>query len=170
VVRARARQERQLNGNPDDYRLAQRRDDALHWSLRRHCAVTPSQLASVFVMLGTVSLVVAGVFWAQGAVLVMPFALLELLALGTAFVVHARHATDGESVVLCDGRLVVEFESAGVVRRCEFERERVRLHPSGRQVLIEVRSGARVVRIGRYLRSDLRPVLLHELRQALREG
>lgn len=154
-------------GNPDAYRLAQRRDDALHWSLRRHCAVTPSQLASVFVMLGTVSLVVAGFFWVQGAVLVMPFAVLELLALGTAFVVHARHATDGESVILRDGRLVVECESAGVVRRCEFERERVRLNACGRQVLIEVRAGAQAVQIGRHLRSDLRPVLLSELRRAL---
>jgi len=159
-----------VNVNTGAYRLAQRHDDALLWSLRRHCAVTPSQLASVFVMLGAVSLLVAGLFWAQGAVLVMPFAVLELLALGTAFVVHARHATDGESVILRDGRLVVEFESAGVIRRCEFERERVRLNPSGRQVLIEVRSGAQAVKIGRHLRPDLRPVLLHELRQALREA
>jgi uncharacterized membrane protein len=156
-----------LNGNPDVYRLGQRRDDALHWSLRRQCAVTPSQLASVFVMLGMVSLVVAGFFWVQGAVLVMPFAVLELLALGTAFVVHARHATDGESVILRDGQLVVECECAGVVRRCEFQRERVRLNACGRQVLIEVRAGAQAVQIGRHLRSDLRPVLLSELRRAL---
>lgn len=159
-----------MDGKTDVYRLAQRRDDALYWSLRRHCAVTPSQLASVLVALGTVSLGVAGFFWTQGAVLVMPFALLEVLALGMAFLIHARHATDGESVILRDGRLVVECESAGVVQRCEFDRERVRLHPSGRQVLIEVRAGAQAVRIGRHLRSDLRPVLLHELRRALREA
>ncbi|TNF59195.1 MAG: DUF2244 domain-containing protein [Burkholderiales bacterium] len=150
--------------------MGQRRDGAWHWSLRRRCAVSPSQLASVFAMLGTASLLVAGFFWMQGAVLVMPFAVLELLALAAAFVVHARHATDGESVVLEGGRLVIESESAGVVRRCEFDRDRVRLNTSGRQVLVEVRAGAQAVQIGRHLRSDLRPVLLSEMRRALREG
>ncbi|HMN94446.1 MAG TPA: DUF2244 domain-containing protein [Hydrogenophaga sp.] len=68
------------------------------------------------------------------------------------------------------GRLVVESERAGVVRRCAFDRDRVRLHAVGQQVLIEVRSGGQAVEIGRHLRSDLRPVLLNELRRALREA
>jgi len=156
--------------SPDGLRLGQQRDGAWHWSLRRRCAVSPSQLASVFAALGTASLLVAGCFWLQGAVLVMPFAVLELLALGAAFVVHARHATDGESVVLAGGRLVVECERAGVIRRCAFDRQRVRLRAIGQQALIEVRSGGQALEIGRHLRSDLRPVLLSELRQALRGG
>ncbi|MEZ5645709.1 MAG: DUF2244 domain-containing protein [Burkholderiaceae bacterium] len=158
-----------MTGKTEAFRLAQRRDDAWHWSLRRSCAMSPSQLASVFVMLGAASLAVAGFFWSQGAVLVMPFALLEWLALGVAFVVHARHATDGESVILRGASLVVESEKAGVVRRCEFERVRVRLNGGG-PVLIEVRAGSRTVSVGRHLRPDLRPVFLRELQQALTQA
>ncbi len=158
-----------MNSDPDVYRLAQSCDGALVWSLRRHCSVAPSQLAMVFALLGTVSLGFAVFFWTQGAVLVMPFAVLELLALGAAFVVHARHATDGESVTIRGGQLIVESESAGEIRRSEFERGHVRLHSGGRQVLIEVRAGAQTVRIGRHLRPELRPLLLNELRRALRD-
>jgi hypothetical protein len=46
---------------------------------------------------------VAGVgtfFWFQGAVLILPFAWLELAAVGVAFVVYARHAADGEHILL----------------------------------------------------------------------
>jgi uncharacterized membrane protein len=112
---------------------------------------------------------VAGFFWMQGATLILPFAVLELLALGTAFVVHARHATDGEHVVLRGEQLVVECERAGVVRRCAFDRGRVRLHADPNRSLIELRAGGQSVEIGRHLRSDLRPVLLRELRTALGE-
>ena len=155
--------------SPDGVRLGQQQDGVWQWSLRRRCAVSPAQLASVFLLLGTVSLMVAGFFWMQGATLIMPFAVLELLALGTAFVVHARHATDGEHVVLRGEQLVVECERAGVVRRCAFDRGRVRLRADPARSLIELRAGGQSVEIGRHLRSDLRPVLLRELRTALGE-
>ena len=84
---------------------------------------------------------VAVFFWFQGAVLVLPFALLELAALATAFVVYARHAADSERVSLQGGRLIVELETAGHVRRSEFVREWVRVEPLSRGQLVEVRSG-----------------------------
>jgi len=62
----------------------------------------------VFASLGSVSLMIAGMFAASGAWLVLPFAVVELLALGVAFVVYARHAADYERIVLCRGCLMVE--------------------------------------------------------------
>jgi uncharacterized membrane protein len=150
------------------FRLATMSADGLHWTLRRNCSVTPGQLAATFVALGTLSLAVAGFFWFQGAVLVLPFALLELAALATAFVVYARHAADSERVSLQGGRLIVELETAGSVRRSEFVREWVRIDPRSRGNLGEVRSGGLSVQVGRYLRPELRPVLAHEIRQALK--
>jgi len=100
-------------------------------------------------------------------VLVLPFALLELAALATAFVVYARHAADSERVSLQGGRLIVELETAGHVRRSEFVREWVRVEPLSRGQLVEVRSGGSSVQLGRFLRPELRPVLAREIRQAL---
>jgi uncharacterized membrane protein len=115
------------------------------------------------------SMGVAAFFWSQGATLVLPFAVLELVAVGTAFLVYGRHATDNECIRLMEGRLVVEWETAGRSSRCEFAREWVRVEPrSDAGQLIEVRGGGRSVRVGRFLRSDLRPLLAREIRQALR--
>lgn len=150
------------------FRLATVSEEGLDWTLRRNCAVSPAQMAAVFAALGGVSLIVALFFWFQGALLVLPFAVLELTALLVAFLVHARHAADRERVSLQGGRLIVEHEMAGRVLRSEFPRAWVRVVPSVRGGLVEVRSGADTVQVGRYLRPELRHVLAHELRYALR--
>ncbi len=143
----------------------------MEWSLKRNCSVTPAQLGWLYASLCVVSLGVAVGFWSQGATLVLPFALLELVAVGSAFLVYARHATDRERIRLLDGQLVVEQETAGRIRRCEFAREWVRVEPQGDDgQMIEVRGGGRSVKVGRYLRSDLRPALAREIRLALRGG
>ena len=154
----------------ESFRLATVSDTGTSWVLRRNCAVTPGQLAAVLGTLGVLSLAVAGFFWLQGAVLILPFAVLELLALGGAFLVHARHAADGESIRLLGGRLVVEVESAGKVQRSEFPASWVRVASRKGNALVEVMGGGRSVWVGRHLRPDLRPVLAMELRQALSQG
>ncbi|EWS65375.1 hypothetical protein Y695_01369 [Hydrogenophaga sp. T4] len=117
------------------------------------------------------SLGVAGFFWSQGATLVLPFTAVELMAVGTAFLVFARHATDRERISLRDGRLVVELETAGEIRRCEFLSHGVQIDTGqGREGLIELRGGGHAVHVGRYLRPDLRPELAREIALALREG
>ncbi|MDP2073969.1 DUF2244 domain-containing protein [Hydrogenophaga sp.] len=141
----------------------------MEWSLKRNCSVTPAQLGYLYASMCILSMGVAAFFWSQGATLVLPFAVLELVAVGAAFLVYARHATDSERISLLEGRLVVEWETAGRLSRCEFAREWVRVEPRpdvGQ--LIEVRGGGRSVQVGRFLRSDLRPLLAREIRQALR--
>ncbi|MDP1780909.1 MAG: DUF2244 domain-containing protein, partial [Hydrogenophaga sp.] len=136
---------------------------------KRNCSVTPAQLGYLYASMCILSMGVAAFFWSQGATLVLPFAVLELVAVGAAFLVYARHATDSERISLLEGRLVVEWETAGRSSRCEFAREWVRVEPRpdvGQ--LIEVRGGGRSVQVGRFLRSDLRPLLAREIRQALR--
>jgi len=140
-----------------------------HWFLRRNCSVTPAQLGWLYASLCVVSLGIATVFWFQGARLILPFAWLELAAVGIAFLAYARHATDGEKISLSGGRLVVELENAGRLQRAEFEREWVRVEPSaGDKSLIEVSARGRSVNVGRYVRPELRPALAREIRMALR--
>ena len=142
---------------------------AVQWLLKRNCSVTPVQLACLYASLCTVSMGIAGFFWFQGVLMIMPFALLELVAVGVAFWVYARHATDGERIVLQGGHLVVELESGGRIERAEFNREWVRVEPRGGDgSLIEVSGQGRSVRVGRHVRPELRPALAREIRYALR--
>lgn len=139
------------------------------WLLKRPCSLTPAQLAWTYVSLCVVSLAIAGFFWSQGATLVMPFAGAELLAVGAAFLVYARHAGDAEKIILKGGQLVVEQETAGRTLRAEFNREWVRVEPrDGDGSLIEVSGQGRLVRVGRHVRPELRPALAREIRSALR--
>lgn len=141
----------------------------VQWLLKRNCSVTPGQLLGLFASLFVVSMAIATFFWFQGATLVMPFAWAELVALAVAFSVYARHARDGEKIVLQGARLVVELETAGRLERAEFNREWVRVEPKGGDgSLIEVSGQGRSVRVGRHLRPELRPALAREIRMALR--
>ena len=100
---------------------------------------------------------------------VMPFAFVELVAVGFAFLVYARHATDGEEISLQGAQLVVELEKSGRRVRSEFNRDWVRVEPlSGDGSLIELSGQGRKVQVGRYVRPELRAVLAREIRMALR--
>ncbi|MFC5496019.1 DUF2244 domain-containing protein [Caenimonas terrae] len=153
------------------FRFATVQGQNIHWFLQRNCSVTPAQLAWLYVSLCAVSLGIGVVFWWHGATLVLPFAWIELVAVGAAFVVYARHAADGERISLQGRQLVVELENAGRLERAEFDREWVRVEPSAAdRSLIEVSGRGRSVNVGRYVRPELRPALAQEIRRALRDG
>jgi uncharacterized membrane protein len=105
------------------FRFATVQGQNFQWFLRRNCSVTPRQLGYIYLSLCVVSLGTGVVFWFQGATLILPIAWLELMVVGAAFLMYARHATDGETIRLTDGQLVIEQESAGKLSRCEFRRE-----------------------------------------------
>ena len=152
------------------FRFATVQGQNIHWFLQRNCSVTPAQLAWLYASLCAVSLGIGTVFWWHGATLVLPFASIELLAVGAAFVAYARHAADGERISLQGRQLVVELENAGRLERAEFDREWVRVEPSAAdRSLIEVSGGGRSVNVGRYVRPELRPALAQEIRRALRD-
>lgn len=151
------------------FRFATVSGQNIHWFLRRNCSITPVQLAWLYASLCLVSLGIGAFFWFRGAKLVMPFAWAELVLVGIAFLVYARHATDGEKISLQGAQLVVELEHAGRLERAEFGREWVRVEPkAGDWSLIEVSGRGRTVEVGRYVRPELRPALAREIRMALR--
>jgi uncharacterized membrane protein len=153
------------------FRFATVQGQAVYWFLKRNCSVTPQQLGWLYASLCVLSLGIAGMFWSMGAVLVMPFAWLELAAVGLAFLAYSRHAADGEKISLKGRQLVVEFESAGHLQRAEFNRDWVRVEPvAGDRSLIELSGQGRRVNVGRFVRPELRPVLAQEIRKALREA
>jgi uncharacterized membrane protein len=151
------------------FRFATVQGQNIQWFLRRNCSVTPKQLMWVYLSMCVLSLGIGTLFWVNGATFVLPFAWIELLAVGIAFVVYARHATDGERIYLDGSQLVVELEQAGKLERKSFKREWVRVEPgAGDRALIEVSGQGRSIEVGRYVRPELRPDLAREIRRALR--
>ena len=130
--------------------------------------MTPRQLAASFALIAFVSLTIGAFCWFQGAVLVLPFASLELLAVGIAFVVYARHALDGERIWLEGSVLVVESENAGEMVRREFQRAWVRIEQVAHgNAMIEICCHGQRVPVGRFIRNELRQRVAAELRLAL---
>jgi uncharacterized membrane protein len=97
--------------------------------------------------------------------------MLELLVVGVAFFMYARHATDGERVRLAQGQLEVEVELAGNVIRTVFQSQWVRvLPPATPSALIEISGQGQSVLLGRHVRPEFRAVLARELASAVRLG
>jgi uncharacterized membrane protein len=143
----------------------------LQWVMRRNCSITPRQLLSVYGSLCVLSLAIGLGFWSQGATYVLGFAGAELLLVGIALVVYARHAADRDTVTL-DGRDVqVERHYGRQVERADFRAEWVCVEPAQAQgSLVELTGQGRRMRVGRFLRPELRAALAHELRRALRRA
>jgi uncharacterized membrane protein len=139
------------------------------WLMKRNCSLTPRQVGWFYFSIVCFSTAIAVFFVAwQGAWLVLPFAGLELLGLGIALLVHARHAADYERVSLTDGMLVVETASASRITREVFNPRwvRVELGESFR-ALVVLRSDKRIVRVGLYLDPYRRRKFAQELAAAL---
>ena len=141
----------------------------MQWVMRRNCSITPRQLVGVYLSLCVVSLGISVAFWIVGAPAVLAFAGLELLMLGAAFALYARHATDCETITLAGRELAIEHRCGQGVERASFRAEWVRVEPASDDgSLVEVSGEGRHTRVGRYVRPEWRAQLAQELRLALR--
>jgi uncharacterized membrane protein len=142
---------------------------AMQWVLRRNCSVTPRQLLGAYLSLCMLSMSIALGFWWVGATVVLAFAGLELLAVGMAMLVFARHAGDRETITLDGSELAVEHHFGHAVRRTIFRSAWVRVEPQAAQgSLVELSGEGSSACVGRYLPAGLRADLAQELRAALR--
>lgn len=138
------------------------------WTLKRNCSMSPRQLALFYSVLCSTSLLVAALFAVHGAWYILGFASLEMLAMGLAFFVYARHASDREHIALLDGCLLVELIQVERVRQFRLDPRRTRVEPPapGRE-LIGLEANGTKVEIGRFLTEWKRREFAWELRSAL---
>lgn len=142
--------------------------DTHQWVMKRNCAMSPRQLAGWFGSLAAVSLLLAAFFAVKGAWLVVPFTLIEIAALGAAFVWWSRHATDYERIVVGRGLLSVESSSGERLRRVERRPAWVRVEYGGaRRDSIRIVSSGEAIEVGGLVPDDRRAALARELRGAL---
>ena len=141
----------------------------LQWVLKRNCSITPAQLFATYLALCAVSLGIALAFTWHGASPVLAFAGIELLLVGAALLVYARHAADQERITLADGALKVEHRRGTQTELTQFRAAWVRVEPChGEGSLVELSGDGRRALVGRYLRPEMRTPLAQELRAALR--
>jgi len=140
------------------------------WQLKRNCSLAPRQLFAAYLAICLLSLSVAGGFWLIGAVYVMPFAFIELTALGAALLMYARHATDREFIGLRADLVRVECHNGGRLQCVDFNPRWVRVEPQRHDgSLIRLSGHGRTVDIGRHVQPGLRRQLAVEFRWALRQ-
>ncbi|HEY4353362.1 MAG TPA: DUF2244 domain-containing protein [Paraburkholderia sp.] len=140
------------------------------WLMKRNCAVSPRQFVWFYMSLASFSLFIAFLLVLCGAWLVLPFTGIELLAVGVAFAMYARHAVDYERVRLYPNRLVIEQVSAEDVTQFEFNPRWVRVEtgttPRDRIKLV---SRGETIMIGQHLAQYRRAEFANELRRWLRQ-
>ncbi len=142
---------------------------ALQWLQKRNCSLTPRQLGLFYLSLSAVSLLIGVFFFLQGAPLVLLFTGLELLAVGVALAIFARHAGDRETLTLVGRSLQVEQWVGQRVKRTDFPADCLHVEPArGQGSLVQLSGRGQQVRVGRFLRPELRGAFARELRHALR--
>jgi uncharacterized membrane protein len=135
------------------------------WLCRPNCALRPGQLAAVFGAVAAMSLVVAGAFAWSGAWMVLPFACLEVLALGLAFAIHARHVLDYEQIVLGPDGLEVETRVGASVHQHRCTPAWLRVEYAGRRrELIGLVASGKTIEVGRFVPESQRSELAAELK------
>jgi uncharacterized membrane protein len=137
--------------------------------LKRNCSNSPAGFACACGALAVLVLAIGAGFAAAGAWLVLPFAGLEVLLLGAAFVLYARQAADYERIELGAGRLSVEVAERGRTARHALDPRRVRVcvEKEG-EARIVLRAPGEEVEVGRNLDAPSRIRLAAELERRLR--
>jgi uncharacterized membrane protein len=133
--------------------------------LRRNCSIAPRALLLVFALLAALAAGIASAFAALGAWLILPFAGLEIVLLGAAFWVTARHATDFERIERARDRLTVDVSEAERVRHYEMDARRARVRLRGGQVLLQ--APRTQLEVGRHLDAASRAGFAAELGKRL---
>ena len=138
--------------------------------LKRNCSISPAGLLWVYGLIAAVTLGIAAVFAALGAWVILPFAGIEVVALGIAFALNGRHAADYERIELGAGSLTVEVCESDSVRRHEFSpaRASVMVAGAGRGMRVMLESPGHSLEIGRHLHEQARLELAGELKRRLR--
>jgi uncharacterized membrane protein len=141
----------------------------VEWLLRRNCSMAPRQVFGFYLSLCAVSLAIALGFTWHGATPVLAFAGAELVLVGVALLVYARHAADQERIALLRGRLHVTTRRGTQTEAIDFRAAWVRVEPTaGDGSLVELSGDGQRIHVGRYVRAEWRQQLAQELRAALR--
>lgn len=147
-------------------------DDDYCLLAKPNCSISAGGMLKVMALIAGFSLLVAIGFSIAGAWLVLPFAGLELLALGFAFYHMHLHAADFEKIMVEGDVVSVTQKNYRELRHQEFNRYWAKLkfstRPNGDHVLA-LRSHGKELQVGRrFLNNEQRLALAEQLKRRLR--
>lgn len=138
------------------------------WVFRRNCSLTPKQLLHWYLSLCLITMVIATGFLLAGFWIVLPFAGLELLLVGIAFVVYARHAADYEMIELQPNQLVLVMADGAKLTQLEWTPQWAKLSYNGKyKAPLLFSHRGQQVKIGKFIAEKDKSALHRELKAAL---
>jgi uncharacterized membrane protein len=141
-------------------------NDPVRWIFKKNCSFTPKQVGLFYLAQSVFSLIVASFFLIQGIWLILPFTLLELIVLGFALLIYAKHATDYEEIMLNHDQLVITHYEANKLNTFVANLLWVKLSkkPTEKK-LIGIEYKGQLIEIGRFIhlhkRDEFRSQLAH---------
>lgn len=138
------------------------------WVFKRNCSLSPKQLMQWYLSLCLITLTIASGFLFAGFWIVLPFAGIELLLVGIAFVVYARHAADYEKIELQPNQLLLVIAEGSKVTQLEWSPQWAKLSYNGKYKapLLFSYKGQKV-KIGKFIAEKDKSALHRELKAAL---
>ena len=138
-------------------------------TVKRNCSISPQGCLRLLATMMMLSLGIAAAFAWFGAWMILPFAVIEMLALVVAFYLVGRHAADRESIELENGLLTVRLHEAGRNTEYRFNPAWTRLvvEEAPRTLRLAIRERGRELEIGRHLDRGRRKALATELKHRL---
>ena len=120
--------------------------------LTPNCSTTPQFLMIALGLVAGTSIFISLVFWVMGAPWVLPFALVETLVLGAAFVFHARTRSDFDEVTCNERHVFVRQERGGRVKEHQFTRGLCRVYMTrSMRSLVRLDESGRYVDLGEWM-------------------
>ena len=150
--------------------------DPLHfeWSHHRNCSLSPLQVLYAYGALCGISTAISVFFAWRGAWYILAFSLIEMLAVGVAFLFFGRHASDREHIALDRTALTIQIFDAQRVVCFRLNPSCVRLNATAakamaRNGLMSIYDRGEEVKVGRFLTVPKRNQFVLELKAALQK-
>lgn len=139
------------------------------WYTKRNCSFTPRQVAYFYLSMFIFSSFIAAYFLLHGVWMILIFTVIELMVLGIALIVYARHALDYEAIAVNGTSLMVEKNIGGKLERHEFNTRWATLkQETDGKCLIQVGEGNKEMPIGIFIPFDARAQFYRDLRDQIR--
>jgi len=150
-----------------DLSIGSKTDYGHEFYLKRNCSISPLQLATIFLLLGIISVGIGIIFYSLGATLILPFSFVEVSALVLAYFYNALHANDYERLRIDQQSVYFESKEGRIYSEETFLKSLTRVMPIDNSNLILISQGKRHIHFGKNIHSRLRPSLEREIRQLL---
>lgn len=155
-----------MQNHPGDFSQAA----STEFVFRRNCSIGPVALWLTFSSLVAVSFGFGIAFAVHGPWMILPFAGLEMLALGTAFFMCRGHANDFERVLVGAHEVEVEIVEGRVRKTWAFNPRWLQLAVDTAPMRVWLKYKGEALEVGRLAAGPARSAFARGLRQALAQS